>query len=555
MTEGTTTTLEPNALDGRQLKAMLYGALENLRQHQQEVDALNVFPVPDGDTGANMTLTMQSAWREIENLTTSHVGTIMKAASHGAIRGARGNSGVILSQIFRGMAEIMEPLDVLDAPSLARAFRQGQKVAYHGVMHPVEGTILTIIRAIADASEHAVALSQDIAFLLTISLDKARDTLQQTPDMLPVLKEAGVVDAGGAGLLYLLEGMAKVALGKPVLLAEPQADASPSTPNLNTLADEWGYDIQFLVYDAPENEEEIRKKLVEMGGESIVVGRAGRITKVHVHSDNPGPFLAYGAALGQLDDIVVENMTLQTLRRKGLWQEDASLFAPHAAQQASHHCADIIAVAAGDGFAKVFRSLGACEVVAGGQTMNPSTDDLVRAIERAPGDEVILLPNNKNIIMAAHQATQLSSKKVFVIESKTLPEGIAALLAYNPQLSIAENAAIMQTALSEVHTIEVTRAVRQATLHGVGVQQDQAIALIDGRLCCAGEGPEEVALQALASILEADHFDVITIYFGQPIGEERAQQLGDQIQNRYPDLEVEVVEGGQPHYHYIISVE
>ncbi len=554
MREGTTTTQQLR-LDGQQFKAMLYGALENLRQHQQEVDALNVFPVPDGDTGANMTLTMQSAWREVENLDSPHVGTIMRAAAHGAIRGARGNSGVILSQIFRGMADVIGPLDVLDARALAKAFRQGQRVAYQGVMQPVEGTILTIIRAIADASEHAVALSQDIHFLLTISLNKARETLKKTPEMLPVLKEAGVVDAGGAGLLYLLEGMSQAASGKPALPTERPTSAPTTTPNLAVLPDEWGYDIQFLVYDAAPSEEEIRKKLEELGGESIVVGRAGPITKVHVHGENPGPFLAYGATLGQLDDIVVENMTLQTLRRKGAWRESASPIDAYVAGQASAPCAGVIAVAAGEGFARVFHSLGACEVVAGGQTMNPSTDDLLRAIERAPGEEVILLPNNKNIIMAARQAAQLADKKTFVVESKTLPEGIAALLAYNPQLSMEENAAIMQDAMTEVHTIEVTRAVREATLHGVGVQQDQAIALIDGRLCCAGDDPDDVALQAVAHVLNKDLLDVITIYFGQPVHEAQAQQLAARIADRYPELEVEVVEGGQPHYHYIISVE
>ncbi|HFQ95833.1 MAG TPA: DAK2 domain-containing protein [Anaerolineae bacterium] len=547
-------TVTSNAIQGAEWKAMLRAALESLRAHREEVNALNVFPVPDGDTGTNMTLTMQAAWKEIEGLESDHAGEIMRAAAHGAIRGARGNSGVILSQIFRGMADAAGGLPAWDANALAHAFRQGQRAAYQGVMQPVEGTILTIIRAMADASEHAAALSDDIGFLLTTSLSKAREALAQTPEMLPILQEAGVVDAGGAGLVYLLEGVTHAVTGE----AMPSASSAPAAqPRLEALPDEWGYDIQFLIYDAQPGEEAIRRRLIDLGGESIVVGRSGRVTKVHVHGENPGPFLAYGASLGLLDDVVVENMTLQTLRRKGIWTEEGPErgAGPVASARTEDFCIPVVAVTAGEGFAEVFRSLGACHIVAGGQTMNPSTDELLQAIARVPEPEVILLPNNKNILMAARQAAELSDKAVYVVESRTLPQGVAVLFAYRPQASAEENAEAMRRALADVHTIEVTEAVRDAAIDGVQVQKGAIIALVDGRLCCTGDDPGQTALQALETFLSEGDYEMVTVYVGQPMAEADARALAQAIEARHPDVEVEVVAGGQPHYHLIISVE
>jgi DAK2 domain fusion protein YloV len=533
---------------------MLQGALAHLRAHREEVDALNVFPVPDGDTGANMTLTMQSAWRSVAERDSDHAGEIMRLAAHGAIRGARGNSGVILSQIFRGMAEAVGDLPALDVRAWARAFRQGQKVAYQGVMQPVEGTILTIIRAIAEASEHAAALSEDVGFLLTTSLNKAREVLAQTPDMLPALKEAGVVDAGGAGLVFLLEGMTYTLTGEARPL--PSVPLTPATrTRAEALPEEWGYDIQFLIYDAPVDEATIRRELTALGGESIVVGRSGNVTKVHVHGENPGPFLAYGASLGQLDDIVVENMTLQTLRRQGASASASAGSTPTPATSEQAPCSGVVAVVSGEGFAEVFRSLGACHLVEGGQTMNPSTEDILRAIEAAPEPEIILLPNNRNIILAARQAAELASKPVYVVESRSLPQGVAAMFALNPQATAAENAEAMRAALDDVHTIEVTRAVRDAVVQGVAVTAGQAIALLDETLCCTAATPEEAARRALERLLAEEEGDVVTIYVGQPASEEQARALAQALQAAHPHLQVEVVDGGQPHYHYMISVE
>ncbi|HEY79683.1 MAG TPA: DAK2 domain-containing protein [Caldilineae bacterium] len=538
------------AVRGAELKAMLQAALENLRRHREEVNALNVFPVPDGDTGANMVLTMQAAWKAIEGREQDHAGEIMRAAAHGAIRGARGNSGVILSQIVRGMAEAVGGTPALDADAWARAFRQGQRVAYHGVMQPVEGTILTIIQVIAEASEHAAALSDDIGFLLITSLNKARDALAQTPDLLPILKEAGVVDAGGAGLVYLLEGMTYAVTGEALPAVAPPPTVQP---HLESLPDEWGYDIQFLVLDADSDEETIRRELIALGGESIVVGRTGRVAKVHVHGEEPGRFLTYGASLGPLDDIVVENMTLQTLRRKGVELEGITAPARSPGEEAL--CIPVVAVTPGEGFAQVFRSLGACQIVAGGQTMNPSAEAILQAIESISESEAIVLPNNKNILMAARQAAELSEKRVFVVESRTLPQGVAAMFAYRPQSRAEENADLMRQALADVRTIEVTRAVRQAAIHGVHVQEGAIIALSDGRLCCSGDDPLAVAQRALDVALSEDDGEVVTIYFGQPMDAARAQALAQAVEARHPEVAVEVVAGGQPHYHFIISVE
>ena len=547
-------------LTAQEMQKMLGAGLTVLQQHRAEVDALNVFPVPDGDTGANMTLTMQSAWKEIEGAAYDHAGALLRAFAKGAIRGARGNSGVILSQILRGMAEAAGELPEFDAHAMVRAFRQGQKIAYQGVMMPVEGTILTIISAIADASEHAAALSDDIGFLMATSLNKARDTLARTPEMLPVLAQAGVVDAGGQGLVYILEGMTRFLSGEPLETdLMPEAPREPQ-PQLDELGDQWGYDIQFLVYNAGPDENEIRQKLVELGGESIVVGRAGDITKVHVHGNDPGPFLSYGASLGHLEDIVVENMTLQTLRRRQR-EEERQASEKSSDDQALEadrggHCTNVVAVAPGEGFAQVFKSLGACEVVSGGQTMNPSTDDLLQALARVPESEIILLPNNKNIIMAARQAATMSDKDVHVVETRTPPQGVAAMFAFNPELSAEENARQMQAMAAQVHTIEVTRAVRDAHINDMDVIAGSAIALVDGELRCSGADPDDLALQTVEALLEeGEESDIITIYFGQPTPPERAHHLAQLIEERYPDMEVDVVSGGQPHYHYIISIE
>lgn len=547
-------------------KALMGAGLSRLKEHSQIVNALNVFPVPDGDTGTNMVLTMQAAWKEASQRISNSVDEVAQAFAQGAIRGARGNSGVILSQILRGMAEYLQQkeAEVIDAQALAGALQQGKETAYKGVITPVEGTILTVIREAADAAKHAAALNSDLRFVLEATLTKAKQAVEDTPNLLPVLKKAGVVDAGGQGLYYLLEGMYQLLYGAPIPMPDQMATtmAPPTTqPDLEALGEEeWGYDIQFLIYGEHLDEQEIRRTLLEMGGESVVVGQSGPIVKVHVHSEDPGPFLSYGASLGYLDDIVLENMTLQTMRRKGEWDEQRMqpVTAPTAAGvpiTAEAACNPIVAVAAGEGLARIFQSLGVCAIVRGGQTMNPSIDDLLQAADSLPQDEIIILPNNKNVILAAQQAAQLSTKQIHVLPTRTMPEGIAAMLAYHPEANVDRNLAGMQAAVEAVHTIEITTAVRDAHFDDVQVAEGDMIVLADGQLVSKGDDYLALILDALAKIDPDEEYELLSLYFGQAVSADEAQQLAAALQAKLPDYEVEVHEGGQPHYDYLIAVE
>ena len=436
-------------LDGDDLHQMFSAGFDWLKQHSHIVNALNVFPVPDGDTGTNMVLTMQSAWKKAAEQPGQEVGDVAQAYAQGAIRGARGNSGVILSQILRGFSEHLEDATTIDVNQFAAAMRQATKTAYKGVLKPVEGTILTVVREMAEASSHAAAISPDFRFVFDTILVKGKQALENTPNQLPVLKQAGVVDAGGQGLFYIMDGMNKYLGGESQFAPGPVAlevgTGIAPQPDLGVFVeDEWGYDIQYLIYGENLNEDVIRNQLLEMGGYSVVVGGAGNVVKVHVHNEDPGPFITYGASLGYLDDIVLENMTVQTLRRKGDWQEDGpptarTISEPAETPKSLKDCPGIVAVVSGEGLRKVFESLGVCAIVIGGQTMNPSTEDLLRAAEGLPHEHIIILPNNKNIILAARQAAQISEKQIHVIETRSVPEGISAMWGFNAKASIEQN--------------------------------------------------------------------------------------------------------------------
>ncbi|NOZ50892.1 MAG: DAK2 domain-containing protein [Chloroflexi bacterium] len=549
--------------DGGDWHVLMGAGFSWLKQHSQIVNALNVFPVPDGDTGTNMVLTMQAAWKEASARTSTAANEITQAFAQGAIRGARGNSGVILSQILRGIAEQLHESQEIDAKGLAKALKQARETAYKGVIKPVEGTILTVIREAADACEHAAALDPDLRFVLASTLTKAKQALDNTPNLLPILKKAGVVDAGGQGLYYLLEGMLKVVNGIPLPMPEQvtsETQTAMPPPDLHDIGEEeWGYDIQYLVYGDHLDETQIRQALLDMGGESVVVGQSGSIVKVHVHSADPGPFLSYGASLGHLDDIVLEDMTLQTLRRKGEWDDSklqlVSPSIPALPRITEHECLGVVAVASGPGLARVFESLKVCAVVRGGQTMNPSIEDLLQAAESLAQDEVIVLPNNKNVILAAQQAAQLAHKQVHVVATRSMPEGIAAMLAYHPGAGIEQNLAAMKAAAASVHTIEVTTAVRDAEFDHVSVQKGDLIGLVDGQLVSKGDDHLQVALAALALADADEESELISIYYGADVSTEAAEKLMEQLQEALPDFEIELHAGGQPHYDYIISVE
>jgi DAK2 domain fusion protein YloV len=533
--------------DGRDLKRLVRFGLAWLERHQAAINALNVYPVPDGDTGTNMLLTMQSAYQEIASAPERDVGTIAQKVAHGALMGARGNSGVILSQIYRGFARSLKDVEAFDGVQFASAMREAASTAYKGVIKPVEGTILTVVREAAEAAVRAAASSQDLRFILAEVVEEARQSVTRTPSLLPVLAEAGVVDAGGQGLLVILEGMLRFTRGETVtvdrdMLAEVDLHA------LHPDSEEgYGYDIQFLIQGEGLNVEKIRETVATMGECALVVGDS-RLVKVHVHSPMPGTPINYGASLGSLSRVIVENMQQQyqgfVLRKA---QEPAIPL-----QQAGG--IGTVVVSPGQGFSDVLKSLGASRVVSGGQTMNPSTEELLRAVEEVATDEVIILPNNKNIVMAAEQAKSLSGKSVRVVPTITVPQGISALLALNYQADLDSNANVMAQAAQNIETIEVTRAVRSAQINGISVAEGEVIGLINGHLRVKGESPTEVTLRALENLQGSD-YEIITLYYGESVTPGEAQKLADSIAERYPEVEVEVVDGGQPYYYFILSAE
>ncbi|MFC2029512.1 DAK2 domain-containing protein [Chloroflexota bacterium] len=533
--------------DGRGLKRLVRFGLAWLERHQAAINALNVYPVPDGDTGTNMVMTMQSAYQEIAESPEEEVGVIAQKVAHGALMGARGNSGVILSQIFRGFARTLDGVQAFDTVQFAAGLREASATAYKGVIKPVEGTILTVIREAAEAGVAAAVTSRDLRYVLEQVVHEAEASVARTPTLLSVLAEAGVVDAGGQGLLVILEGMLRYARGEQVSV-DHELDAAVDLHVLHPDSGEgYGYDIQFIVQGEGLNIDDIRDQIGSMGDSALAVGDS-RAVKVHVHSPEPGTPLNYGASLGSLSMVIIENM-----------QEQYQDFILSKAQVPLIPAEPLggpatVVVAPGPGLTQVFESLGANMVVAGGQTMNPSTEDLLTAIEAVASDEVIVLPNNKNIVMAAEQAGSLTEKRVEVVRTITVPQGIAALLAMNYQADLEANARVMTEAAGSIETVEITTAVRSVRLDGIDIQEGEVIGLVNGKLQARGETPSAAAKAALHE-MEIGEFEIVTLYFGEAVSQNQAQQLADEIQEIYPDLELEVVDGGQPHYHYILSAE
>jgi DAK2 domain fusion protein YloV len=542
---------DPNApipfCDGRGLKRLLQFGLAWLERHHEAINVLNVYPVPDGDTGTNMLLTMQSAYQEIHDSPAEEVGSIAQKAAHGALMGARGNSGVILSQILRGFARSLEETSVFDTVQFAAALREAAVMAYKGVIKPVEGTMLTVVREAAEASVIAAASSQDLRYVLEQVVHEARESVTRTPTLLPVLAEAGVVDAGGQGLLIILEGMLRYARGEQVDVDAELETAVHLQSSFMEGHEGYGYDIQFLIHGEGLKVDEIRAAIASMGDCALVVGDS-RAVKVHVHSPEPGTPINYGASVGSLSRVIVENMQEQ-------YQEFILSKAQEPMAAGTPICGvGTVVVAPGQGLTQVFESLGASVVVSGGQTMNPSTEDLLKAVQSVPCQDVIILPNNKNIVMAAEQAKALSEKNVEVVRTITVPQGITALLALNFQADLQTNTHVMTDAVTTIETIEITSAVRSVQIDGINVQKGEVIGLVNGKLTIKGDSPAQVAQKALNQV-SAENYEIITLYYGESIIADKAQQLASQIEEQYPGQEVEVVDGGQPHYHYILSVE
>ncbi len=540
--------------NGQQLRKLAQAGLATLEQNHRKVNDLNVFPVPDGDTGTNMLLTMRSAFRRIQDSEEIHVGKVAHELSHGALMGARGNSGVILSQIWRGLAKSFKDRESFNAGDLAVALREASDTAYKGVMRPVEGTILTVVREGAEEAEDAILKSRDLRFVLARVVERSQQALARTPDMLPVLKQAGVVDAGGQGLVYIWEGMLRYVHGELFIEVEEiapveipaQAKAAPAGGL------EYPYDVQFILTGERLDLATIQYKIDAMGDSALVVGD-DRAIKVHVHVKDPGIPISYGISLGRIDDVVVENMQLQ--------MEEIISSAPIKPSAETKDLIDlapgqigVVAVAAGEGLAQIFRSLGASGIVNGGQSNNPSTEEIFRVVEGIPTDEIIILPNNKNIILAAEAVRDLSKKNIAVVPTRTAPQGISALLALDRDGLLQESKEAMIAACENVVSGEIATATRSVVLDGVNVEVGQIIGVVNGRLCAAGPEIDGVLEQVLGE-MEMDNRELLSLYYGQDVSELEAGQVAEKITKLYPDIEIEILSGGQAIYQYILGAE
>ncbi len=538
-------------ITGQDFREMFACATAWLEKSAADIDALNVFPVPDGDTGTNMLLTMHSSMEEAYRAPDNSTSAIASAIAKGALMGARGNSGVILSQILRGLAHNMDDKETLTASDLAEALEEASQMAYKGLSNPVEGTILTVIK---DASAAAKKLSEqgntDLTAVMEITVKAANESVANTPTLLPILKESGVVDAGGQGLYTLLEGALHYLRGEAeqIQFRKPQMIASsiPLTtrPPEMIAADEvpYGYCTEFMLKGQKLKVDKIKTKLEKKGESLIVVGDDATV-RIHIHTLDPGEIIHYAASLGTMHQVSIRNMDEQHRDFLELQREKSPTVDMA-----------IVAVVAGDGLAEVFTSLGVTAIVPGGQTMNPSTKDILKAIEASASDKVIVLPNNKNIVLTAEQVTSLTDKKVEIVATETIPQGVAALLAFDFEADLTTNARLMRQALPAVQTAEITRAVRSTKINGIKIKRKQAIGLLNGELVAVGDNTTS-ALHDTLDKLDLDNQEIVTIYFGTDTEQAEAEQASTAIRENHPQLQVEVVRGGQPHYHYIVSIE
>lgn len=543
---------------------VLYGA-HHLSQNANVVDALNVFPVPDGDTGTNMNLSMTSGAKEVEQIDTANIGKVAQSLSRGLLMGARGNSGVILSQLFRGFGKSIEQKSEINAKEFAAAFQAGVDTAYKAVMKPVEGTILTVAK---DAAKKAVLTAQtetDIIKVMEAVVNEAEASLERTPELLPVLKEVGVVDSGGKGLLYVYEGFLASLKGEKL---SEKAAALPSLNDLvsaehhknaqshmNTEDIEFGYCTEFMVkLDSGKrnfNEDTFRQDLSGFG-DSLLVVSDENIAKVHIHAEYPGEVMTYAQKYGSLINMKIENMREQ--HTAILSQNKQETAAPAEKAPAEKQPYGIVTVAMGEGVAELFESIGATKVIEGGQTMNPSTEDIVQAIKDANADTVVILPNNSNIVMAANQAADVAGQHVIVIPTKTVPQGMAALLAFNPALGADENEAAMLDAIGEVKSGQITYAVRDTNIDGIDIKKGDFMGILNGKIVETASDQLTAAKKLIAGMIDEDS-EIVTVIKGEDAPEEEAEELAAFISETYEDVEVEVHDGKQPLYFYILAVE
>lgn len=555
-------------LNGLRLSRMVIGGANELTAYKHLVDAMNVFPVPDGDTGTNMSLTVLAAARESEKSSSLRIDEVSKLTAGGALRGARGNSGVITSQLFRGFAKGLEGLEEAGVKELAVAVEKGVQTAYKAVMKPKEGTILTVARACAEAAAKLSVETDDVEVFLKGIIEYGHEVLEKTPDMLPVLKQAGVVDAGGRGLLYILEGALKqMNDDAPIAIVEPNKTEVKSFVSMASAVDQeitFGYCTEFFinVKNSDETITQMLKSYLGTIGDSIVCVNDEEIIKIHVHTDHPGLAIEKALSVGSLSGLKIDNMREQHTNIINFDTAASSQIVslekmPVQDSKENLPKKDIgfVSISAGKGLSDIFRNLGVDEIIEGGQTMNPSTEDILNAVQRINADNIIILPNNKNIILAAEQAVDLcEDKKLFVVPTKSVPQGINALLCNAEGREAEEMVEEMKDAIQAVSTISVTYAVRDTSFGDKAIEEGDVLGMLNDEIVVVEKNVVKGTKEVLKQTITEDH-EMVSIYYGSDVTEEDAQQISDYIEENYPECEVEIQSGGQPLYFYIISVE
>lgn len=553
--------MNSNKINAKMLAKMFLAGAKNLEVKKEWINELNVFPVPDGDTGTNMTLTIMSAAKEVVNLQDEDMMTICKAISSGSLRGARGNSGVILSQLFRGFTKTIREYEEIDIPTLATATEKAVESAYKAVMKPKEGTILTVAKGMADkARELSEEGCDDMELYFRQIIEYGDEVLAKTPDMLPVLKQAGVVDSGGQGLMQVMKGAFDAFLGKEIdFTLEASKESTVKEGSASSVDQEikYGYCTEFIILLNKtfniKNEIDF-KEYLESIGDSIVVVADGDVVKVHVHTNDPGLAIQRALKYGALSNMKIDNMRLEhqeKINKEQQMKEQDQKKKP----EMPHKEVGFIAVSVGEGMSEIFKGLGADYIIEGGQTMNPSTEDMLNAIDRVNADTIFILPNNKNIILAANQAkTMVEDKKIIVIPTKTVPQGITAIINYVPDMDPEDNAATMECEIKNVLTGQVTYAVRDTMIDDKEIKQGDYMGIGDSGILSVGRDMEEVTFNMIKAMMH-DDLELISIYYGSDVSEEAAEAIKAKVEETYPDCDVELQMGGQPIYYYVISME
>ena len=537
-------------IEGKMLRDMFVSGANNLQNHKDLVDKLNVFPVPDGDTGTNMSLTISYAMKELAKVENDSITDIGKSLSKGSLMGARGNSGVILSQIIRGFSKAIEGKENINTEDLAKALKNGSDTAYKAVIKPIEGTILTVVRESGEYAIKAAKKEKDLLKFLEMVIAEANASLERTPELLKNLKEAGVVDSGGKGLVLIYEGMYEALKGNPIKAKDSNSsnvqEVKQAGTSINTEDIKFCYCTEFILESDSISDTEIRDIMLPYGDSLAVVGDEG-IIKVHVHTNEPGLVLQDALKYGQLVTIKIENMKLQ---HENTLVENAD----EIAQSVEEKEYGFIATSMGDGLAKIFKDFGVDYIIEGGQTMNPSTEDFMKAIDTINAKNIFIFPNNSNIIMAANQAKELSDKNIIVIPTKNTPQGFTALVNFNAEASVEENEEALMESLTMVKSGQVTFAVRDTVMNDVEVKEGNIIGIAESKLMDAGEGVDTITTSLVEKLVDEDSA-IVTLFYGEDVTEEDANKLRDELEEKFEDLDIELYYGGQPLYYYLISVE